>query len=384
MKKILRLLFVAFALISTHAYSLNASQACENQLCAAVVDAGSTGTRVHLYTYEHDQNGRISNIREIWSQEIQPGLASINPKPNSVANYLTLLFNQAPETNFPVYFYATAGMRLLPQLKQEIFYHEITQWFHQHPEWSLQDVRTITGKEEAVFGWLAVNLQVHHSNHRNPPIGVMDMGGASVQIAFPVEASLNIDPDDLATVTFEGQRIKLFVHSFLGLGQTVFAYQFLDVKSCYPNQYPLPSGLTGQGNAETCQTDITKLINLVHEVKEIVQPALRQNTPRQWYVLGGLTHLVNDTPFHFNQHEFSPYDLFVQGNIEICSKSWNDLMTEYSDHINLHNYCLFPSYYYALIVNGYGINQDQPIDTLPKATLSDWTVGVVLRLGQTL
>ncbi len=44
---------------------------------------------------------------------------------------------------------------------------------------------------------------------------VLDMGGASVQVAFPVQHPEEIDSRDLVKVNASGQTISLFVHSFL-------------------------------------------------------------------------------------------------------------------------------------------------------------------------
>lgn len=382
MKRIVVLLLSLVSYLSSvEAYS-STSQTCQKQSCVAVVDAGSTGTRVHIYAFDRNQDKKAVNIKEIWYKKINPGFASIDPSPEAINNYLNILFSQTPETNIPVFFYATAGMRLLPEPKQGLFYNGLKQWFANHNEWQLQEARTITGKEEGVLAWLSVNHQLKQSKGESSSnVGVMDMGGASVQIVFPVQDDDFINPDDITTVELNGQQVKLFVHSFLGLGQTVFAYQFLDVKSCYPNQYKLPSGLIGEGDAETCQSDVTKLINVIHEVNNVTQPALAQNSPEQWFVLGGISYLVNDKPFHFKSTQFTSQDLFEQGNIEVCSKSWNDLLTENQGHADIHNYCLFPSYYYALLVNGYGINPEQPINLLPSKNSSDWTLGVVLHLN---
>lgn len=92
---------------------------CEKHSCIAVIDAGSTGSRLHIYSYDTDDTNTPIHIEEIWNKKIKPGFASIQPNSVTIDAYLTMLLADAPIHNIPVYFYATAGMRLLPQSQQK-------------------------------------------------------------------------------------------------------------------------------------------------------------------------------------------------------------------------------------------------------------------------
>ena len=167
---------------------------CEHRHCLAVVDAGSTASRLHLYVYDLDSKNNPVQIEELWSKKIKPGFASIEGNQESINAYLNSLFESLPEENLPVYFYATAGMRLLPHPTQELYYRKLQQWFMAQTRWRLIDAKTITGSEEGVFGWLAVNYQLGLLNRTEKPyVGVMDMGGASVQVTFAAQHIDNID-----------------------------------------------------------------------------------------------------------------------------------------------------------------------------------------------
>ena len=108
-----------FLIASLLAFTINAANAnCQQQHCVAIVDAGSTGSRLHIYAYDLDKTNTAINIKELWSKKIKPGLATVDANQATLDAYLTTLFSSAPEANLPVYFYATAGMRLLPQPKQ--------------------------------------------------------------------------------------------------------------------------------------------------------------------------------------------------------------------------------------------------------------------------
>ena len=127
--------------------------------------------------------------------------------PDGVAAYLEPLVQHArthippslePET--PLFLLATAGMRLLDRLQQAhvlnaaCTYLRTTSTFRLEPESKDgpcgSSVQVITGKEEGLFGWIAVNYLmdgfIGGQGHKDDKTtyGFLDMGGASTQIAF--------------------------------------------------------------------------------------------------------------------------------------------------------------------------------------------------------
>ena len=355
---------------------------CQQSQCVAVVDAGSSGSRVHVYQIVNNDSTSQSDIIELWSHKIRPGFASLDPSASTIQSYMNALLTETPNTEIPIYFYATAGMRLIPDAAQGKYYAALNKWFDKSPNWNLIDAKTISGKEEAIYGWLSVNQQLDKDQKANHQLaGVLDMGGASVQIAFPISEDTTIDEEDLATVTLNGKEVRLFVHSFLGLGQNIFSYQFLDAKNCFSNQYPLPNGESGLGNPDVCQRSVTNLINSVHEVNLKVQPVLQQNQPEKWFAMGGVEFLINDPIFGAKTRSTTGDEIFNHAAAKTCQQSWPSLISQNPDNAFIHNFCLFSSYYYALLVNGYGINSSEPIHFLPKSKTSDWTAGVALHLS---
>ena len=123
--------------------------------------------------------------------------------------------------------------RSLSDTKQRSYYQALQQWFSVQTQWQLVESKTITGGEEGVLGWLAVNYQLGTLSSADMPlVNVMDMGGASVQVTFPVQDVEKIDSHDLFEIDVYGRHLIIFAHSFLGLGQTVLSQQFLDAENC--------------------------------------------------------------------------------------------------------------------------------------------------------
>jgi len=378
MPRFIALLICFFSFVGI-SQAVTQNQACQQHHCLAVVDAGSTGTRLYLYSYDLDDSNNPIKINEISSKKITPGFASLEQNQETINAYLTILFAHTQAENIPVYFYATAGMRLLSHPRQQKYYQALQKWFAGQSQWQLADAKTITGSEEGLYGWLAVNYQLGTLSAADKNfVGVMDMGGASVQMVFPVQNADGIDRNDLMEVDIYGQHLQLFVHSFLGLGQTVLSHQFLDSANCFAIDYQLPNGISAQGDALSCQRDISKLINMVHGAGRIVKPAVAANPVNSWYVMGGLTTLLEDNTFHFENQQFTSQSLLEQADKQICHKQWQELHAQYPDNDFVYGYCLYSAYYYALMVNGYGLQPQLPVKYLPSATNTNWSLGVVL------
>lgn len=352
---------------------------CNSHQCITVIDAGSTGSRVHIYAYDMDETNTPTNISEVWTKKIKPGFATIEPNYNTIDAYLSILLAGAPTQQGPVYFYATAGMRLLPSSKQKLYYQELRHWFAQQHHWHLVDAKTITGNEEALYDWLSVNYHLGTlKSAQNKSIGVMDMGGASVQIVFPIPKGEQINGRSQVELDLYGQHINLFVYSFLGLGQTEMSHQFLNSSACFSNDYPLPDGEIGQGNALSCAQEVSTLMNSVHGVNKTIQPLLAANPVDSWYAIGGLTNLADNKLFNFVNGQLTNQSLIEQADNQICRQTWSKLDAQYPNDEYIFGYCLFSAYFYALMVDGYGIYPEQTVNYISPSINLDWTKGVVL------
>lgn len=355
------------------------SISCQKHACMAVIDAGSTGSRLHVYSYDLEGNNPV-HIDEIFSKKIQPGIASVDLNTASINQYLDTLFSETSDKAIPVYFYATAGMRLLSNEKQQIYYEKIRQWFEVNSQWPLLQAKTISGKEEGLYGWLAVNYGLGGLMADDIPLaGVMDTGGASVQVTFPITNTEAVDNDSRIELDLYGKHFKLFVHSFLGLGQNELDHQYLDAANCFSKNYQLPNGTPAHGDFSLCKQETSSLINTIHHVDTIVKPVLESNPVQAWYGIGAISYLVQTPPLKLTKNEFSTQDLATWADQEFCHQDWSSLNAQYPHNEYLYTSCLNASYFYALFTEGYGIKQDQAIHILPKEqNKDDWTLGVVL------
>lgn len=360
--------------------SFSASIECPENQCVAVVDAGNSGSRLHIYRYEEDASHRPLEIKNIFTKKIEPGFASIELNQKSINQYLSLLFSDVSDLKIPVYFYATSGMRMLNFSRQQAYFAKLTEWFSAQSQWQLVVAKTLKSREEALYGWLAVNYELGTLTSTSEPlVGVIDSGSASVQIAFPLENGHMLHSNDAVELDVYGRTVALFTHGFLGLGQDEIRNQYLDHGVCFPKHYPLPNGSSAAGDLQQCKARMEPLINDVHRVDRTVQSVIQSNPEQTWYIIGGMSAMLQERPFRFDRNQFTSQELAEKANRQVCQQDWSILGTLYPENKHMFASCLNSTYLYSLLVDGFGLDQTQSIHYRSnKVSSNDWTLGVVL------
>lgn len=197
-----------------------------------VFDAGSTGTRIHIFHFKKTEGGNLQLIKDIF-KKTKPGLSSYADNPDkgvaSVKGLLTLAKEYIPEEKWyktPLVLRATAGLRLLPGKKAEHILEGVKKLFMGCLFQKLGDdfVSILDGDTEGIYGWLTVNYLTKklRSLNVNKMYGALDLGGGSVQITIPLDEK-RIDatqvPDTFVkSVDISLNSYTLYTHSYLGLG----------------------------------------------------------------------------------------------------------------------------------------------------------------------
>lgn len=225
-----------------------------------MIDAGSTGSRIHLYEWEprvlHSQRDvqdavsghklSFPTSQSRWSDRLRPGIASFasiqsdNELQTAVADYLEPLLEFAKMVlrekkkhfdSFPIFFRATAGMRANDKHERSRVLNAVRTLFND-PAYSpfyFKDefARVLSGEEEAVFGWAGTNFIMGNllqdsqgaGTVVNPRLtyGALDMGGASTQISF-YEPHEDIMAGLFKLQIGQGKHWNIFAHSFLFFG----------------------------------------------------------------------------------------------------------------------------------------------------------------------
>ncbi|KAE9549264.1 hypothetical protein FO519_007529 [Halicephalobus sp. NKZ332] len=203
-------------------------EANEPRFFAAVIDAGSTGTRLHLFEFRHAVEGATEPFELL--REVKPGLSSFADNPAGAASSVEILLSHAmtvipkrlvPHT--PIILQATAGLRLLSKEEADSILVHVKQTV-EASGLLLGDeaVGILSGREEGVFAWFTLNfltgrLSFIEEDAEDRTAVALDLGGGSTQITFNQQVSSDGD-EDSHHVSIFGREFQLYSHSYLGNG----------------------------------------------------------------------------------------------------------------------------------------------------------------------
>lgn len=390
---------------------------------AIVFDAGSTGSRVHVYEFQFCGDKLLNLLDEIFEQT-KPGLSAYPEDPEEAVESLVPLLRKAwrrvPRSLrrcTPIVVKATAGLRLLPAEKVRNILDSVKDWLDDQPfhfprsasGFKSEPVSVIDGSEEAVSAWISVNfLQGHIGPERkasekaspNPDLSatsvVLEMGGGSAQIVFNQKDTTSSQlPNQIIDLKFFGRVFNLYQHSFLGYGlmearKTVKKF-VVDSKAasfnCYPKGYEemfMESKIVGNSDGFSSCRDIIKrsLFSKIGNqtvcakapcsINGVHQPNIPESSPI--YALS----YINDRAVDLKLDGTSGYTLneLKKRSEVICSSSFTD-ETLYDRNPAI---CLDLAYIYTLLHDGYGIPENRKIHS--GQTIKDyetgWTLGSAL------
>jgi Golgi nucleoside diphosphatase len=241
----------------------------------AMIDAGSSGCRAHVYRYGKlgNLNGPLYILPQHQSKKVKPGLSTFANNPDkagsSLADLVAFVKTEVPEKDWevtPIWLKATAGLRMLPSTQSDAILDSVRNFlinkqnspFLFRTSWA----RIIPGNEEGGFGWIAYNYlqkligpKAAASSHTSkstpsiPPYAVIEMGGASAQVsqlAPSLQVANLIPPEYRFSFTIEQNEYHLYTHSYLGYGAEQAREQF--------NKYLVSQNVSLESqNADPCQ-----------------------------------------------------------------------------------------------------------------------------------
>ncbi|CAL8331802.1 unnamed protein product [Lota lota] len=438
-----------------------------------VVDCGSSGSRVFVY-YWPPHNGNphtLLDIRQMKDRErkpvvkkIKPGISTLAQTPEKANIYLQPLLNfaaahvpRAKHKETPLYILCTAGMRLLPDSQQTAILDDLVTdvpmefdflFSHSHAE-------VISGKQEGVYAWIGINFVLGRFDHaeeedatvevttgsqhqqpisRRRTVGIMDMGGASLQIAYEVPSAVTFSSPqeeeagksllaefNLGCDVDKTQHVyRVYVTTFLGFGGNMARQRYEDLvmnstlasnrllrsqtglSQDNPSLDPcLPLGLSdtvardghtlhlrGQGDWSRCQ-------NAVHPFL-----GLHNGTMSPRGVYQAPIDFSNSEFYGFSEFYYCMEDVLRIGGLydslkysraatDYCGTKWSTLkqrldsklFSQQADVNRLKYQCFKSAWMYEVLHSGFRFPKDYP--SLKTAQLVydkevQWTLGAIL------
>ncbi|KAJ1680015.1 Guanosine-diphosphatase [Spiromyces aspiralis] len=203
---------------------------------AAIIDAGSSGSRMHIYKFSYCT--QYPQVESEATLKVKPGLSSNASDPEAAARSLDPLLAFALKTVPPAYHLstpialkATAGLRMLRRDQRDAIIAAVKRRISTVMPFPLakhNPVEVMSGRDEAAFGWLAINILTGALSPENPgsnaASNVFDLGGASTQFTFQKPEHLDIPNNYTGVIKANGKKYTLYEHSYLGYG----VFEFLN------------------------------------------------------------------------------------------------------------------------------------------------------------
>ncbi|XP_040577019.1 ectonucleoside triphosphate diphosphohydrolase 5 [Lepeophtheirus salmonis] len=203
----------------------------DQRVYAIVIDAGSTGTRILVFSFHHNLiSGNYILEDQLFVQKV-PGISAFAHEPETAAQSVNDLLQHAYDRiplykrqHTPIALKATAGLRLLSSNHAQVLISSVSNVLES------SDFRSIGAEimnpmEEGLYGWFTLNYLMQSLDSTHSDFVCMDLGGGSTQITFSPSSPLEslIEPwmkksQFIHRVSVVQEELDLYSHSYLGLG----------------------------------------------------------------------------------------------------------------------------------------------------------------------
>uniref|UniRef100_A0A6Q2YVL2 nucleoside diphosphate phosphatase n=1 Tax=Esox lucius TaxID=8010 RepID=A0A6Q2YVL2_ESOLU len=244
-------------------------------------DAGSTGTRIHVYTFIQKNPEELPVLDNEVFHSIKPGLSAYADMPEmggyTVSELLKVAKNTVPRLEWkrtPLVLKATAGLRLLPPEKAKALLEEVQDVFDESPFYVPDDsVSIMNGTSEGILAWVTVNFLTGHLHAESgKTVGILDLGGGSTQITFLPKSKKTIQSspaDYIARFDLFNSTYELYTHSYLGYGLMAARLAALGALGTRP-YLSVSAPIPGYAGYKLCYQEMLKVVKgVIHQPYEL-------------------------------------------------------------------------------------------------------------------
>ncbi|EAX98040.1 hypothetical protein TVAG_275500 [Trichomonas vaginalis G3] len=209
-----------------------------------IIDAGSTGSRLYIYTYDDIYN--LSSYDQIRDSDGKPvSIKSSIPLSDTLNNesklveYFDVLLDKGSHnyiektmrSTTPLYLFASGGLNYIESEKaRKTVMNDAFQYVNQKYRYLVKDnyFQIVTGKEEAEFAWIAANHFLGGFDSNNI-MGVAEIGGTHAQIAFGVSKPSSDAKKYVESISVNKKKYKVFRNSWKTMEMLMSKNQFFSI-----------------------------------------------------------------------------------------------------------------------------------------------------------
>ncbi|KAJ4801137.1 GDA1/CD39 nucleoside phosphatase family protein [Rhynchospora pubera] len=412
-------LVIGFLIV--HLFFTFSSRDSNSRRYSVIIDAGSTGSRVHVIGYRLLSGAKAVPVSVDFgisgSKKVVPGLSAFALDPDNAGKSLIELIDFAEGMvekdlwdQTEIRLMATAGLRLLDSGTTDRILDSCRKvlrlsGFVFEDSWA----SVISGAEEGIYAWVAANYAMGTlGGNPKDTTGIFELGGASAQVTFVSNEPL---PEEfLHVVKFGEIKYNLYTHSFLHLGQNV-AYESLHDLLTSTKQNSAGESIeqaiyrdpcTPRGylhGAKSFKLSTSYAVGNYTECRSAAYALLQQGKDKCAYPechigsafiprLNG-RFLATENFFHtskfFGLGRRSFLSELILAGEQFCSEDWSKLKRKYQliDEKELLLYCFSSAYIVALLHDSLGISlDDERVDFANKVgnVPVDWALGAFVML----
>ncbi|KAF4367435.1 hypothetical protein F8388_025853 [Cannabis sativa] len=393
---------------------------------AVIFDAGSSGSRVHVYQF--DSNLDLLSIEgelEIYDH-VEPGLSSyasnVTAAAESLIGLLQIAEDAVPQdlhSSTPVRVGATAGLRSLSGNTSEEILEEVRKLLKEKSDFKLESddsVAVLDGIQEGSYLWVAINYLLGNlGKEYGETVGVVDLGGGSVQMSYAISEKAysnaptpkNGEETYVKETYLKGSKYYLYVHSYLGYGLLAARAGLLNVTGDYGSPCIL-DGYNGDYTYSGITYNASAFGSSIYKCRKVADKALRLSDSCSyinctfsgiWNGGGGIgvSNLYVGSFFfdraaqvgfiNKSDHVAKAYPAqFKDAATLACQTKFEDAASVFPsvDESDLPYICLDLVYQYSLLVDGFGLKPWEEITLVKKVKYQDGWVEAAWPLGSAI